>query len=95
MGKKQSRRSISLSVSGRTYARVEAFVRAQPPGDDQPNGRHAAHLSVSHYVETLIARDLDARGIPLVYDIPQRTPRPKPQPQPSADDPVASGIFTF
>lgn len=60
MAKRQTRRSIS--VMGRTYARLDHHTKTT--GE-----------SVSGYIERLVAADLDARGVPVFDKLPPVKPR--------------------
>jgi hypothetical protein len=75
MAKRQTRRSIS--VKGITYQRLKNFCDAQS-------------LSISGYLEDLIAEKLDAANVP----VPEKVePRAKPK-APVADE-IISQHFTF
>lgn len=88
MAKRQTRRSIS--VKGLTYQRLKNFCEDQ-------------NLSVSGYLEDIIAERLDAANVP----VPEKVdPRPAPAPQPVAPsaakpsqgrepDEIISQHFTF
>ena len=80
MAKRQTRRSIS--VKGITYQRLKNFCEAQG-------------LSVSGYLEDIIANRLDEANVP----VPERVdPRPEPTKQPGAPhdpDEIISQHFTF
>jgi hypothetical protein len=81
MAKRQTRRSIS--VKGITYQRLKNFCEAQG-------------LSVSGYLEDIIANRLDEANVP----VPERVdPRPEPvtkQPgAPHDPDEIISQHFTF
>ena len=80
MAKRQTRRSIS--VKGITYQRLKNFCEAQG-------------LSVSGYLEDIIANRLDEANVP----VPERVdPRPEPVKPPGAPhdpDEIISQHFTF
>jgi hypothetical protein len=82
MAKRQTRRSIS--VKGITYQRLKNFCEAQ-------------NLSVSGYLEDIIANRLDEANVP----VPERVdPRPeptttKPAGGPHDPDEIISQHFTF
>lgn len=80
MAKRQTRRSIS--VKGITYQRLKNFCEAQG-------------LSVSGYLEDIIANRLDEANVP----VPERVdPRPEPVTKPGAPhdpDEIISQHFTF
>lgn len=80
MAKRQTRRSIS--VKGITYQRLKNFCEAQG-------------LSVSGYLEDIIANRLDEANEP----VPERVdPRPEPtavKPAPHDPDEIISQHFTF
>lgn len=81
MAKRQTRRSIS--VKGITYQRLKNFCEGQS-------------MSVSGYLEDIIAERLDAANVP----VPERVePRPAPQqaePQRNANgEEIISQHFTF
>lgn len=80
MAKRQTRRSIS--VKGITYQRLKNFCEAQG-------------LSVSGYLEDIIANRLDEANVP----VPERVdPRPEPvvaKPTPHDPDEIISQHFTF
>jgi hypothetical protein len=76
MAKRQTRRSIS--VKGITYQRLKNFCEEQ-------------NLSVSGYLEDIIAAKLDAANVP----VPERVdPRPKTK-APGEPDEIISQHFTF
>ncbi len=76
MAKRQTRRSIS--VKGITYQRLKNFCEDQ-------------NLSVSGYLEDIIAAKLDAANVP----VPERVdPRPKPKANGEAEE-IVSQHFTF
>jgi hypothetical protein len=81
MAKRQTRRSIS--VKGITYQRLKNFCEAQG-------------LSVSGYLEDIIASRLDAANVP----VPERV-EPRPQNKPmepvttATGEPIISQHFTF
>ena len=79
MAKRQTRRSIS--VAGKTYARIELARKHGVIPED----------SISGYIERLIAADLDQLGVPLVEKAP---PREKKKPEAEGDE-IASQHFTF
>jgi hypothetical protein len=75
MAKRQTRRSIS--VKGITYQRLKNYCEAQG-------------VSISGYLEAIIAEKLDVAGVP----VPEKVePRPKPKTLPS--DEIISQHFTF
>lgn len=78
MAKRQTRRSIS--VKGITYQRLKNFCESQG-------------MSVSGYLEDIIARRLDEANVP----IPEKVePRPEPVQKPQRDqDEIISQHFTF
>ena len=80
MAKRQTRRSIS--VKGITYQRLKNFCEAQ-------------NLSVSGYLEDIIANRLDEANVP----VPERVdPRPEPTGKPAGPhdpDEIISQPFTF
>ena len=78
MAKQQTRRSIS--VKGITYQRLKNFCESQG-------------MSVSGYLEDIIARRLDEANVP----IPEKVdPRPEPAQKPQRDkDEIISQHFTF
>lgn len=81
MAKRQTRRSIS--VKGITYQRLKNFCEAQ-------------NLSVSGYLEDIIANRLDEANVP----VPERVdPRPEPSAKPAGGphdpDEIISQHFTF
>ncbi|MBX7078609.1 MAG: hypothetical protein K1X88_05410 [Nannocystaceae bacterium] len=74
MAKRQTRRSIS--VKGITYQRLKNFCEAQ-------------QLSVSGYLEDIIAAKLDAANVP----VPEKVePRAKPK---AESEEIISQHFTF
>ena len=75
MAKRQTRRSIS--VKGITYQRLKNFCERQ-------------EISISGYLEDVIAEKLDAAQEP----VPERVEPKQPKPPAPTDD-VAAGIFTF
>jgi hypothetical protein len=76
MAKRQTRRSIS--VKGITYQRLKNFCEEQS-------------LSVSGYLEDIIAAKLDAANVP----VPERVdPRPKPKASGEPEE-IVSQHFTF
>jgi hypothetical protein len=75
MAKRQTRRSIS--VKGLTYQRLKNFCETQ-------------NLSVSGYLEDIIAQRLDAANVP----IPERV-EPRPKAKSSENDEIISQHFTF
>jgi hypothetical protein len=76
MAKRQTRRSIS--VKGITYQRLKNFCEGQG-------------LSVSGYLEDIIANNLDAENVP----IPEKVdPRPTPKAETQSDE-IISQHFTF
>jgi hypothetical protein len=77
MAKRQTRRSIS--VKGITYQRLRNYCEAQ-------------NLSVSGYLEEIIAERLDGAGVP----IPERVdPRPEAQTKAPETEEIISQHFTF
>lgn len=78
MAKRQTRRSIS--VKGLTYQRLKNYCETQG-------------VSVSGYLEDIIARRLDEANVP----VPERVePRPDPTPKGVHDsDEIISQHFTF
>lgn len=57
----------SISVAGKTYARIELAKKL---------GKLATpDESYSGYIERLIATDLDAQGVPMVDKAPSREPK--------------------
>ncbi len=76
MAKRQTRRSIS--VKGITYQRLKDYCEA-------------CGLSVSGYLEEIIAEKLDAAGVPVPTVVKQR-PQPK---LPANPDEIVSQHFTF
>lgn len=78
MAKRQTRRSIS--VKGITYQRLKNFCESQG-------------MSVSGYLEDIIARRLDEANVP----VPEKVePRPEPTQKPQRDkDEIISQHFTF
>ena len=76
MAKRQTRRSIS--VKGITYQRLKNYCEDQG-------------LSVSGYLEQIIAQNLDAEDVP----VPERVePRPESKPVGEGDE-IISQHFTF
>lgn len=75
MAKRQTRRSIS--VKGLTYQRLKNFCEEQG-------------LSVSGYLEGIIAERLDAANVP----VPERV-EPRPRPKAPESDEIISQHFTF
>lgn len=75
MAKRQTRRSIS--VRGVTYQRLKNFCDAEG-------------LSVSGYLEDIIAERLDAAGVPVPTYVP-----PRPAPKMIESDEITSQHFTF
>jgi hypothetical protein len=75
MAKRQTRRSIS--VKGITYQRLKNFCEEQ-------------NLSVSGYLEDIIAAKLDAQNVP----VPEKVD-PRPKPKASEPEPIISQHFTF
>ena len=75
MAKRQTRRSIS--VKGLTYQRLKNFCEAQG-------------LSVSGYLEGIIASRLDEAQVP----VPERVEH-RPAPKPAAHEEIISQHFTF
>jgi len=77
MAKRQTRRSIS--VKGITYQRLKNFCESQG-------------MSVSGYLEDIIASRLDEANVP----VPEKVePRPEPTKQPQREDEIISQHFTF
>lgn len=77
MAKRQTRRSIS--VKGITYQRLKNFCEEQG-------------LSVSGYLEQIIANNLDAQNVP----VPERVePRPQAKPDAPRGEEIISQHFTF
>jgi hypothetical protein len=76
MAKRQTRRSIS--VKGITYQRLKDFCDTN-------------NLSVSGYLEEIIAERLDAAGVPVPTVLKAR-PERKPETQPEE---IVSQHFTF
>ena len=79
MAKRQTRRSIS--VKGITYQRLKNFCEAQ-------------NLSVSGYLEDIIASRLDAANVPVPERVEPR-PQPKQLEQTPTGEPIISQHFTF
>jgi hypothetical protein len=75
MAKRQTRRSIS--VKGLTYQRLKNFCEEQG-------------LSVSGYLEQIIADNLDAENVPVPEHLEVR-----PKPKPIESDEIISQHFTF
>ena len=75
MAKRQTRRSIS--VKGITYQRLKNYCEAHD-------------LSISGYLEQIIAEKLDAAGVP----VPERV-EPRPKPRVAVPDEIISQHFTF
>lgn len=76
MAKRQTRRSIS--VKGITYQRLKNYCEDQ-------------NLSVSGYLESIIAERLDAANVP----VPEKVdPRPSTQKEPQREE-IISQHFTF
>jgi hypothetical protein len=75
MAKRQTRRSIS--VKGLTYQRLKNFCETQ-------------NLSVSGYLEDIIAQRLDAANVP----VPERV-EPRAKTKSSENDEIISQHFTF
>jgi hypothetical protein len=76
MAKRQTRRSIS--VKGITYQRLKDYCDTN-------------ELSVSGWLEDLIAERLDAAGVPVPTALKPRQPRAAAQPE----DEIVSQHFTF
>lgn len=76
MAKRQTRRSIS--VKGITYQRLKDYCEAYG-------------LSVSGYLEEIIAEKLDAAGVPVPTVVKPQRPQPK---LPESDE-IVSQHFTF
>lgn len=75
MAKRQTRRSIS--VKGITYQRLKDYCEA-------------AGLSVSGYLEEIIAEKLDAAGVPVPTAV-----KPRPTAKTSDAEEIISQHFTF
>lgn len=78
MAKRQTRRSIS--VKGLTYQRLKNFCEEQS-------------MSVSGYLEQIIADRLDAANVPVPEKVEPR-PSQKPSTGPQGED-IISQHFTF
>jgi hypothetical protein len=78
MAKRQTRRSIS--VKGLTYQRLKNFCEEQ-------------NMSVSGYLEQIIADRLDAANVPVPEKVDPR-PAAKPANAPQSED-IISQHFTF
>lgn len=76
MAKRQTRRTISLK--GTTYQRLRNFCDRED-------------TSISGYVETLVAKALDAAGEPVPKKLEPRPEKPKAEPE----NPITSQHFTF
>ena len=77
MAKRQTRRSIS--VKGITYQRLKNFCESQG-------------MSVSGYLEDIIASRLDEANVP----VPEKVePRPEPSQKAPHEDEIISQHFTF
>ncbi len=77
MAKRQTRRSIS--VKGITYQRLKNFCESQG-------------MSVSGYLEDIIASRLDEANVP----VPEKVePRPEPSTKAPHEDEIISQHFTF
>lgn len=59
----------SISVAGKTYARIELAKQLATPDE-----------SYSGYIERLIKNDLDAQGVPVVDKAPTREPKKPAEP---------------
>ena len=66
MGKKQTRRSIS--IRGTIYARIKNYCDAEG-------------IACSAYVEKLVTEALDAAGVPVVKVAPAYPKRVRPEPE--------------
>ncbi|MCA9713895.1 MAG: hypothetical protein H6713_09785 [Myxococcales bacterium] len=75
MAKRQTRRSIS--VKGITYQRLKDYCEA-------------SGISVSGYLEEIIAEKLDAAGVPVPKAV-----KPRPAPKAVDSDEIVSQHFTF
>ena len=75
MAKRQTRRSIS--VKGITYQRLKNYCQAHG-------------ISVSGYLEEIIAEKLDAAGVPVPDFV-----EPRASPKPVNADEIVSQHFTF
>lgn len=75
MAKRQTRRSIS--VKGITYQRLKNYCQAHG-------------ISVSGYLEEIIAEKLDAAGVPVPDYV-----EPRPSPKVVSSDEIISQHFTF
>lgn len=75
MAKRQTRRSIS--VKGITYQRLKNYCQAHG-------------VSVSGYLEEIIAEKLDAAGVPVPDYV-----EPRPAPKAVHSDEIISQHFTF
>ncbi|MBL9107125.1 MAG: hypothetical protein JNL82_39875 [Myxococcales bacterium] len=75
MAKRQTRRSIS--VKGITYQRLKDFCES-------------SGLSVSGYLEDIIAEKLDAAGVPVPTVV-----KPRPVQKVGESDEIVSQHFTF
>ncbi len=75
MAKRQTRRSIS--VKGITYQRLKDYCEA-------------SGISVSGYLEEIIAEKLDAAGVPVPKAV-----KPRPAPKVVDSDEIVSQHFTF
>ena len=81
MAKRQTRRSIS--VKGLTYQRLKNFC--------EDTG-----LSVSGYLEQIIADKLDSQNVPVPEKVEPRAAPPRPSEGAPGDEPVIiSQHFTF
>lgn len=79
MAKRQTRRSIS--VKGITYQRLKNFCETQ-------------NMSVSGYLEDIIAARLDEANVPVPEKVEPRPEQPAVKPPHEADD-IISQHFTF
>ncbi len=75
MAKRQTRRSIS--VKGITYQRLKNYCESH-------------EVSISGYLETIIAEHLDAEGVPVPEKVEAR-----PKPKAIRADEIISQHFTF
>lgn len=80
MAKRQTRRSIS--VKGITYQRLQNYCSTHQQ-------RGMQKLSVSGYLEELIAAAMDVAKVPVPEQVTKRPPRLEP------DEKIVSQHFTF